>query len=701
MSSIFDGYASPATPGTVTPGTMPKRPDEYSFFRDWYLPQIFDPDIHQPTDVWVKYVVPYEGELVKDTKNKKLYIVSHVDTTTWKSTLLPFDFENTKGEDTGYPLYPESEYGMLQGEFPLFIDYSVLPPTCRVSSMAYQTNPAYAKLFYGNIIDESAGAQVISAIYANNDLVSDRIPVVTVMPPGFNVEQDVIKCADTFSVNLPKETLKNGTRCTLVYFDENGFPLAPTYSLMVQHSEYLRNHQLSKRFVKSIDLLSPWFTNSGTPKTLYLPVNLALTSVVFRARINYSDGTSEVQPVNSFDGDSGFTLHGTDGFKPTTPNQKDGLTLTYKFQPGEEAEVAQPGQPDHMSVNYDMIAVAVDGAYTPRLYVYPYWTAYGYQLRFFLGDLTRKFMIDVTQWVRLNRTSPAFSGTSYGVEQKLTYNLTLSDVSPSFSNWTFTQTVIVTLFNEGTSALRKWDVINSPKVPAFQNLEILYTPQVNGGQVAKFGGGYTSVTAFLNAGYYAIDPSINTMREDKPIVPTHMKLIRQVSGESITLPVGSYNNLQLGSFTMNNAETYYISWIQRDASGNELQLGLSAAITRKTTSSDPEAPFVYALALDTAGATDSYVFVDFYLKKNGADFQAGGGLSELAFYLNDKKYENINSSWNNNNGKTYIRIILPTDEIGSQKGKAFKWRVTGKCTVNNTDNTKSTITIDRNGTVSA
>lgn len=578
MTSIFDGAANPAVPGTVVPGNMPSRPSEYAFKRDWYLDQMYDPDIHDVTDVWKKYIVPYEGELIKDTKNKKLYIVSHVNVSTWKSTLVPFEFEPIAGDGGLFPLYPEHEYGMLQAEFPLFLDYTVVPPVARVSSMAYQTNPAYALLYYGGFNKEN----IISALYNNKGFDKNEIPVVTVVPPGFNVENDVIKCTDTFSVNLPKETLKNGTRCTLVYYTQDGEPLSPTYSLMVQHSEYLRDHKLSNRYVKSIELVSPWFTNSMTPKTLYLPVNLALVSVVFMAKITWSDGTSDITPVNGYDGVSGFTLHGIDTFKPTSPNQKGSMVLTYKFADGEQAAIAQPGQPDHMSVEYEIVAVAVDGAYSPRLYYYPYWSASGFKLKFFLGDLTRKFMIDVTAWAKLNRTSPAFSGTAYGVEQKLTYNLNLSDVSPAFNNWTFTQTGIITLYNEGTSALRKWDVQNSTTLPAFENLEILYIPQTDGTQKAKFNG-FTTQAAFLNKAYYGFEPSYNSLREEKPLVPTHMKLIRE-NGNSVTLPVGSFNNLAMNQFTMNNAETFFIAWIKSDGSGNDLQLGLSAAITRKVAS---------------------------------------------------------------------------------------------------------------------
>lgn len=583
MSSknIFDTYPVAANPGTVVPGTLPSRPNEYTFKRDWYIDQIYDPDIHNVEDVWAKYVVPYEGELVKDIANKLLYVVSHVDTSTWKSTLVPFAFVSNGGDQSEYPLFPQHEYGMLQGELPLLIDYSVSPPFARASAVAYAANPSYALLFEGSSILD--GQKPISAVYANQDLVTDKIGVATVMPAGFNVEQDILKCTTPFSVTLPKEQLKNGTRTTLVYYDENKNPIC-SYSLMTQHSEYMRDRRLSRRFVKDIELVAPWFTNSSTPNTLYIPVNLTLSSVEFTARVHYSDGDIETYPVNGYDNISGFTLHGLNRYKPVTPNQKGTLVLTYFFKEGEEAYIADPGTPNHKSEEYTIVGVPSNGAYTPRLYTYPYWTALsGWRLKHYLCDLTRNFVTDVTQYVRVNSGSPAFSGNAYGVEQPMIFNLTLSDVNASYSNWTFTQQAVIILYNDGTSALRKWSVGHSTTDAPFQNLEVLYIPDTNAGQTAKFGGGYETVDAFLAAAYTAMTPSYDPLREEKAPTPTHMALYRE-NGAKITVPVADYDKLALDEWTVINAETFYIAWINRDSSGNDYQLGVSAAITRKVSS---------------------------------------------------------------------------------------------------------------------
>lgn len=577
-TSIFDNYPNPATPGSVVPGNMPSRPNEYTFKRDWYLDQVYDPDIHDVTDIWTKYVVPYEGELVKDTKTKKLYIVTYVDTSTYKSTLAPFEYISSDGEDSDYPLFPKHHYGMLQGELPLFVDYSVSPPVASVSNLAYCANPSYALLYLGSSFTEEQTP--ISIVYDNHDSDRDKIPVKTVMPAGFNVEQDILKCTDVFSVTLPEETLKNGTRCTLVYYDENKNPIAPTYSLMVQHSQYLRDRRLARRFITGIELVAPWFTNSTDPTTLYIPVNLTLSSIEFRALLHYTD-TTETYPVNGSDTTSGFVLYGTNRYKPTSPNQKGTLVLTYAFKDGEEAYIAQAGSPSQISQTYSIVSVPTDGAYSPRLYTYPYWdTKSGYKLKHYLSDLTRQFITDVTEHVRLNRLSPGFSGTMYGVEQKLTFNLTLSDVNAAYSNWTYTQDVDITLYNEGTSTYRHFGTRSSSDEEVFDNTWIVYVPKTGGVSKARFIDNYKSVTELLDALYYPMNPPIDPQREEAAYVPTHMTFYRE-NGSYKTMPVSAYSNLAINDWELVDNETFFIAWVYRSGAGQELQLGMTAVPVKK------------------------------------------------------------------------------------------------------------------------
>ena len=64
---------------------------------------------------------------------------------------------------------------------------------------------------------------------------------------------------DSFSVTLNGETLSNGSRCTLVFFDEGGNYIPPYQPVFVQHSAYMANHQVGVRYVmRDRSLHRPW-----------------------------------------------------------------------------------------------------------------------------------------------------------------------------------------------------------------------------------------------------------------------------------------------------------------------------------------------------------------------------------------------------------------------------------------------------------
>lgn len=576
---MFDNSAKMAgDQSNVVPGNTPQIPNEGDMKRVRYLDQIFDPDIHPIEDI-NKYWIGQEGEIVLDTENHRKLIIKHVDKyATWKHTYEVYVEVSPDPNTTDYQLFPEHEYGFLQGELSLMIDYSVRPPIARVDSNATAPNAAYALLYLGNIIGEKG--QIISASYVNQDLINNRITVSPVVYD--NLENYVIQGCNSFSVQLNEAALPNGTRCTLVYYDQGGRPIPKTYPVVVQHCAYLKDHQLDRKYVKSVELVSPWFTSSTKPNTLFVPINVTLKSVEFRARVHYSDGSaSEDLPVNSFNGDNGFTLHGLNAYKPTTPGQvSEAIALTYTFKEHEQAAMAQVGSPDHITVSYEIVATPSKGAYTPRLYTYPYWDpATGWKYKHFLTDLNRKFCRDVTDKATLNNASPVFQGQLYGVEQPLIFNLNMRDVGAEYEPWAFVQHTTITLFNPGTTVGRKWDVKHSYSKPGFANLELEFWNQVSGVPLARFGS-ITDTAEFITKGYDAFEPSMDPRAEVNPPVPTHFDLLT-VTGTSRTgIAVSQWNNLPLAGLALTNGQGIFIRWIKRDASGNDLQLGVSAAVCK-------------------------------------------------------------------------------------------------------------------------
>lgn len=579
---MFDNKPLPPGQGPIVPGNDPQIRNEGDLKRVWYLDQIFNPDVHPIADM-PKYIIPLEGELVHDTVNHRILEVTHVDRyATWKTTFKNY-FLLPEKDESDYDLFPSHEYGFLQGELALAIDYSVRPPVARVDSNAVAPNATHALLYLGSLIGDKLKA--ISASYVGQDMISNEISVSPVVYD--NLENKVIVGCDSFSVQLNEAGLPNGTRCTLVYYDVAGMPIPPTFPVVVQHCAYLRDHELNKRYVKSIELLSPWFTNSTKPNTMFVPVNLPLTAVEFRALIHYSDGSSEEHPVNSFNGNNGFTLIGVDQYKPTTPGQvSDAIVLSYAFKENEQALIAQPGAPNHMSVSYEIVATPSKGAYSPRIYSYPYWDpAVGYRLKHYLTDLDRKYCRDVTDKVTINEASPAFEGKKFGEEQPMIFNLNMRDVSAVYEPWAFVQYTTITLYNPPTSPGRKWAVRHSYSRPPFNNLTINFVPQVGGGALAKFAD-ILNTAELLDKGYWAFEPIFDPRQEVKAPIATHFDLVKVDGTAETGIPIASFGNLPVNQLGLADGNTIYLRWTRRDSTGSELQLGVSAAVLKQVPSLD-------------------------------------------------------------------------------------------------------------------
>lgn len=578
--TIFDGKVLPVGSTTgVVPATTPTLLNEGDLKRIYYLSQIYDPDVHPVSDM-AKYIVPLEGTIVIDVDNHQFLIVTHVDMyNTWKSTFETYYLLEEK-VTTDYDLFPQSEYGFLQGELALAIDFSVRPPIARVDANAVAPNAAYGMLYKGSVIGSKG--EIISAGYAGSDLVNNQIGVSPVVYD--NLENTVIMGCNSFSVTQNAAALPNGTRCTLVYYDQNGMPIPPTYPVVVQQCAYLRDHQLSVRYITSIELLSPWFTNSTKPNTMFIPINLPLTAVEFRAVVHYSDGTTSEQPVNSFNGNNGFRLDGVGQYKPTTPGQiSDALVLTYFFSEGEQASIVQPGSPDHMSIVYELVAMPAQGAYSPRIYTYPYWDATaGYKLKHWLTDLDRKYCRDVTSAVTLNETSPVFQGQLYGQEQNMVFNLNMRDVSAIYQPWAFVQHTTITLFNAATTTGRKWQVQYDYNKAAFSNLVVEFWTETGAGNPARFGS-ITSADGLLQAGYWPIDPIYDPRTEVQAPTPTHFDIVLNNGTAHTGIPIASYGSLPISDMALSNGAPIYVRWTQLLSTGEVLQLGVSGAVCTKIT----------------------------------------------------------------------------------------------------------------------
>lgn len=539
-----------------------------------YIDQIFDPDKHPASDL-EKYVVPQEGEAILDVPNGIIYIATHVDwQATLKTTLTPWRLTNI---DSGNTAEQDAIFGLRGGpglgEALLSVDYSVRPNVARVDSTIMRPGASYAYVFLGS--DASENGRIISAQYDKSQNMTNK-EVPCKLAEIVDRTNLMIMTTGSFSVTENEEALPDGTRCWLVFYDQGGQFVPPAQPLMVQHSAYMRDHKIGTKYITSIELLSPWFTNSNKPKLMFLPINVDLLTVELRAVVRYSDGSEQTYPVNG----TKFSLHGINQRRPTYVGQTSEIVLTCKLDNGEQFLIAEPGNPNHRSVIYTVQAVAAIGAYSPKIYTYPQWdpTISGYKLQHFMFDLDRKTRIDVTDKVKFNSQSPAFRPNAFGISQPLIFNLNIRDVTPTYESVNFIQHTELTLFQDINGTGKRWEVSFSKDMIFFGGRVIKVN---NRGVATTFnlasGNGHTLFDDWLNDLYYGVSPTYNPRSENKAPIPTHFDLMDE-TGRKWRFPITDWAKENLVGIELQRGKTWYISWVSKAANGAELQLGLTGLV---------------------------------------------------------------------------------------------------------------------------
>ena len=537
-----------------------------------YLENIYDPDKHDPSDIG-KYEVPQEGEIVFDVPNGNVYWVSHVDwQATLKTTLSLWTINNVaEGQTAEQNWIFGLRGGPMAGEALLSIDFSVRPNQARIDSTIMRPGAAYALLFDGD--DVSDPTNIISAQYDQaGNMLNNRVP--TKLAEIIDRTNEMIMTTGAFSVTKNAQAMPDGKRCWVVFYDAGGNYIPPAQPLMVQHSSYMKDHQIGMKYVTSIELLSPWFTNTSDPYRLNIPQNVNLLSIEFRAAVNYSDGSREILPVNS----GKFWLRGLREYRPSFPGQTSTLTLTYKLDPNEQFYMASPGSPDHKSVTYVLEAGAVKGAYSPKIYTYPQWDAglVGYKLLHFLYDLDRQSFVNVTNLVTLNSQSPAYNPALYGVTQNLIFNLNLRDVSPSYESITFIQYTEIALRQDLNGTDARWEVGYEATKPVYKSLFAAVRNDASNTTV-NLTNGFATQAEWLDALYWAVSPGYNALSELKAPLPTHFYIMHE-DGRKWRFALDAWNRDNVVPIEFQNGKTIMVNWVNKDISGNELQLATTGVV---------------------------------------------------------------------------------------------------------------------------
>lgn len=563
------------TTETLAASLKPILPLPNDVIRIWDIRNIYKGPAFIQENGYYAYV-PKEGDWVVDRDNGWFY-VAHVGLEGENlSTLVPWEAPS-RGGTADDDLILLGDISRYTSEFILCaIDYSQMPPVMTVDNriQVYGSNAVSAKIFLHN--DIGVNGQVVSCQYDNSgNIVSDTVPLELVK---FNESRNI-----AVRVPLPchcSQNLADGETLTFVAYDKNGGPILPAYRLVVQNTAFVRRTELGQKYVKGVQLLSP-FLNSNDPELLEIPVSIrSLASVEFRARVWYSDNSYKDWAV---DGDR-MVLNGVREYIPTIVGQQASLTLTYFLNDNEQAVSSNPGEKPHVDQNYRIRTTEAIGAYAPKLYGYPVWDAAKatWKMAMWLYNLDRQMAYEVTDKAELGVNSEPFDPKNYGVVQHLTYAITLSSVDSRWKAYRHVQNLDVVIYGApGSATGTDWTVGFDPgQDPVYgPNLSCKITGTSANARTVKIDSGIKTYDEWLEQMFYNTRPLRAIASESKAPAPTHFEVYVD-AGHVYRYPVNQWNAALTIGTVLTAGQNVFIKWLKTDAGNIELQLGISALVVK-------------------------------------------------------------------------------------------------------------------------
>lgn len=544
-------------PTTTTPNGSVVTYDPNGLWKMWDINEIYTGALATN-----KYVPKVRDHVINPLTNQTYRVVA-VD----QQTLVPTLEEIGTNNDSDGELL-SSGVGQNPDTYRVYLDTSVVPYTLRVDARLkiHSTEAAYAKIFKGSNI--TATGRVLSMLYdQNGTFLTHNIPMTLV---AMNTHDNhAIKAVPTCYTN---EQLVNGERVTVVVYTAEGGEVS-RQPCWVNLSSFVASIEADTRYVSHISLVSP-FISATDESVVEYPINVPLQALNMFGRVHYSDGSYNELPVDG----GKFSLLGLERFVGTYSSQKVPLTLRYKLDTNEVAYgqlVSADGK--HISEPYMLVTTEQRGAFTVKLAGYPQWRSAEseYQMRWFMTDLNRNVMFDVTPYIYYNQSSDVFNPTGYGVVQHLSVRLNLKDVSQALPSYIHTQTLSVVLTNAGTAAGSNWKVaFENNQEPLFGENIYAQMNMINQNLWrVSLRAGITNFNDWLARFFYDSKPLYAIGREAKAPEPTHMVIFNGAARSEV--PIAYWNQEFTVSLNLAAQTNLQIEFIRRQDQG-DLHLGVVA-----------------------------------------------------------------------------------------------------------------------------
>lgn len=503
--------------------------------------------------------VPKINDYVIDLSTDTKYIVTSID----QLTLIPtMKLVAGNGDAQANLLYGNGGNTMRA-----YIDTSVTPyslavdPRVRIpGSMA-----TYAKIFLGS--DVSATGKVLSFLYDGaGNFLTNNLALELAATDGQN---NTIKSVKPGFTN---QQLSDGQLLTLVAYDDQGHVVYTT-GLLAKNTSYIRAIGAPTKYISHISVKSP-FLSPANDQVFNYPLNVPLQAMNMIGVVHYSDGSTIEYPLDG----SKFSMLGLERFVASAPGDNVKLVLSYLLAADEQTYTNISTDGKRITKPYSLVTIAQDGAYSIKLFPIPVWTdsVGGYQLRWFLTDLNRDLVMDVTAFVRFNTNSDTYNPLSFGGLQNLSVRLNLKDASAAFNSYIHTQTVGVLLKAAGTDFTQtNWLVAYEPNQnPLYGDGLYATTHMVNQNYYQlNIKSGIATQTEWLQRVYKNAKPLIDSRKEIAPLDPTHFAIFTASSRSEYT--IDSWDKDLVFTNQLPNVGSVFIEFYRQLADGTKLRLSVS------------------------------------------------------------------------------------------------------------------------------
>lgn len=540
MENKFDIKSSLSgiqTEDGYTPLYQPDAKFEWWNMKDVYFGKIGKNKVIPKVDDYV--IVPELGEI---------YIVRYLDPVTFIPSLSPITLKAQTIND--------SITSATEQNYRIYYDRSQKPYTLTPDAFlySYSSEATVARIYKGLIIDDN---EIISQVFNNSGTFI-----------GFDIKLEVVAfdSHDNYSIkHVPScntdVELKDGEACTIVLFDSRGKVVSKAHCI-IDETTYVIEAYAKQKYITNIYMKS-FFLDKIDSTTINFPVNLTTDSLMPTGVVVYNDGTEVEYLVDG----TKFSLYGLDvvddnltdksiinSFASTTVGHKFPLVLCYNKNPNEQIGavtghnpnngISNSLDPNKITKKYELVVSEPNRAYGVKLYVYPEWIdeVSGYQLKFYMLNLERDMFYHIPQsLVSLSEDSRPYSSKLYGVTQRLTYIIDLSQVSSSYNKFNYVQTfeMILRAPANKDEITNIWEVATEfPTNLPFFGTDLrarIFNVQKNSLSIKD---NFKNVDDMLDKLYNNTSPLVNRTIETSPLKPTHMSI--NYNGEEKLIKVSEY-----------------------------------------------------------------------------------------------------------------------------------------------------------------